>query len=107
MTKTMEKRGNFNETFWNHTKEPKLAGTFTGFVTKNIDNEERTFAVIKVEGVEKPYLAGGRDLLNKLTPEDAGKYVEIAFLEKDVFTPKGTKKKVPINRFEVAVEAAS
>jgi RAB protein geranylgeranyltransferase component A len=103
----MEKRGNFNETFWSHEKEPKLCGTFTGFMQKKIDGEDRKFAVVKVEGVEKPYLCGGRDLLNKLQDTDAGRYVEISFVSKDTFTPKGTKKKVPINRFDVAVEAAA
>lgn len=107
MKKIMEKRGNFNEVFWNHEKEPKIAGTFTGFMDKKIDGEDRKFAVIEIEGKEKPYLCGGRDLLNKLQDTDAGRYVEIAFVMKDTFTPKGTRKKVPINRFDVAVEAAA
>ena len=105
--KTMEKRGSFNEVFWSHEKEPKIAGTFKGFMEKKIDGEDRKFAVIEIEGKEKPYLCGGRDLLNKLSEEDAGRYVEISFQGKDTFTPKGTKKKVPINRFDVSVESVA
>ena len=97
------KRGNFNEVFWNIEKEPAIEGTFKGFMTKTIDKEERVFAVVEIEGHEKPYLCGGRDLLNKLTDADAGKFVRIKFECKDNFTPKGTKKKVPINRFSVEV----
>lgn len=105
--RNMETRGNFNEVFWNIEKEPKIAGTFKGFITKKIDGEEREFALMEIEGKEKPYVCGGRDLLNKLEDSDAGRYVEIKFTGKDTFTPKGTKKKVPINRFEVSVEAVA
>lgn len=100
----MNQRGNFNEVFWDIQKEPAIEGVFDGFIEKTIDNEKRNFAVIRVEGKEKPYLCGGRDLLNKLQEGDKGKFVQIKFLEKDTFTPKGTKKKVPINRFSVSVE---
>lgn len=96
-------RGSFNEVFWNHEKDGEIAGTFTGFLTKTIDKEERRFAVVKVEGKDKPFLCGGRDLLSKLTEEDKGKEVKIKFDFKDSFTPKGTKKKVPINRYVVEV----
>lgn len=100
----MESREAFKEVFWNHEKKPVLSGIFSGIITKKLDGEEREFACINPEDGGKPVLAGGRDLLNKLTEDDHGKYVEIEFLEKDVFTPKGTKKKVPINRFRVSVE---
>lgn len=98
-----QKREAFNEVFWAHEQEPLIEGIFQGFVTKVLDKDERTFAVVSIEAKEKPYLCGGRDLLNKLNEQDKGHYVRIKFLGKETFTPKGTKKKVPINRFSVEV----
>lgn len=103
--KNLVERGNFNEVFWDIAKEETICGIYKGRITKKIDNEEREFAIIAVEGAEKPYICGGRDLLNKLTEADLDCYVEITFQGKETFTPKGTKKKVPINRFKVLVEA--
>lgn len=103
--RNMKKLGDFNEVFWNHKEGDKLAGTYQGMIEKKIDGETRSFAVVEVEGNDKPFICGGRDLLNKLEGAEAGKYIEIVFKGKENFTPKGTKKKVPINRYEVAIEA--
>lgn len=100
----MKKLGDFNEVFWNHKEGDTLKGMFKGTIEKKIDDEKRTFAVIEVEGEAKPFICGGRDLLNKLEGAEAGKYVEITFRGKETFTPKGSKKKVPINRYDVAIE---
>lgn len=101
---TFREVGSFEEDFIN-LNEPMTSfeGAFVGFMEKEIDKEKREFAVFMLEGKPKKQIIGGRDLLGKLKNVAKDSWVRVTFLEKDTFTPKGTKKKLPIRRYRVEV----
>lgn len=101
---TFREVGSFEEDFINLNKEGEsFEGSFVGFMEKEIDKEKREFGVFLLEGNPKKQIIGGRDLLGKLKNVKEGDWVRVTFLEKDTFTPKGTKKKLPIRRYRVEV----
>lgn len=107
MAKKIERKftevGSFNNEFHDWKSQKTIEGKFLGLVEITIDGEKRQFGEIEVEGMEKKQLVGGRDLMNKLAHVKPGNFIRATFDRPDTFTPKGTKKKVKINRYKLEV----
>lgn len=100
-----KEKGGFAEEFINLEEGESFVGIYDGTTMKKIDGDERTFAIFIVEGKSKPQILGGADLVNKLEDTDQGAEVRVTYVKKETFTPKGSKKKLPIRRFRVEEKA--